>query len=187
MPDEAHWTRLLRERDPRALEAIYAYFGGHVYRAVFRLVRDAAASEDIVQDSFTRLWNSAGALSEDATQLGPLVFTIARHRAFDYLRARGARARFQHSLEVESCGDAFPSPDADLISKQNQRLVGKALEHLNTNQKRVIEMAYYGGLSQSQIACRLNQPLGTVKSWSRSALATLRTRMEEVQSLAKTA
>jgi RNA polymerase sigma-70 factor (ECF subfamily) len=114
--------------------------------------------------------------------------TIARRCALDYLRTRGVQTRLCESFGFEhSESSSYPSPADILLDKENMRIVVGALAKLGVNQKRVIEMAYYRGLTQSQIASELHQPLGTVKSWARSALCALRSDVEQTAGLARTA
>jgi RNA polymerase sigma-70 factor (ECF subfamily) len=186
LPDEPRLARELKHGDPAALETLYNYYRLQVHRLVLRIVHDTAASEDIVHDAFARLWFYAGRIEVDAQQIGPLIFTIARRRALDHVRARGARVRLHETLGFEPLKFGFPTPDSAVMDRETAQFVCKALKKLNANQQRVIEMAYYRDLTQSQIAAELHQPLGTVKSWARSALSAMRTDMEHERSLAKT-
>jgi len=179
LPDEPELARRLRRQDPRALTALYDSYGRIVYRLVFHIVRDPAASEDIVQETFTRVWRSAHLIDENAVQVGPWILTIARNKALDFLRSSTSRAAVQEAfVTLDDHVLTFANAEESIITEENAQLVANALKSLNSNQRQVIELAYYRGLSQSQIAQELNQPLGTVKSWMRTALLQLRSVLQ---------
>jgi RNA polymerase sigma-70 factor (ECF subfamily) len=179
LPDEPELARRLRRQDPRALTILYDSYGRIVYRLVFQIVRDAAACEDIVQETFTRVWSRAHLIDENAAQVGPWILTIARNKALDYLRSSTSRTSVQEAfVMLEDHVLSFANAEETIITEENARLVAKALQSLSSNQRQVIELAYYRGLSQSQIAQELNQPLGTVKSWIRTALLQLRSVLQ---------
>ena len=179
-PDEGDLPRRLRQRDGEALSGLYDIYGAIVYRVVLRIVANQAAAEDIVQESFERLWSRAHQLREDAPSVGPWLLTIARNRALDYLRLSDVRVSVAATpLESAELSSPAASAEGQLIQDESFRQLRAACASLNEKQQRVIELAYYQGLSQSRIAEVLGQPLGTVKSWTRSALQALRESMGE--------
>lgn len=178
LPDDPDFVRRLRLQDPTALTTLYDTYGRIVYRVILHIVRDPAASQDIVQDTFARVWSNARLIDHDALNLGPWILTIARNRALDFLRASHSRTSVQDAFARLEVHLTQGSAEDSIISEENAKLLGRALTTLNSNQRTVIELAYYHGLSQSQIAEELHQPLGTVKSWIRGALMNLRTVME---------
>ena len=178
LPDDPDFVRRLRLQDPSALTTLYDTYGRIVYRVILHIVRDPSASEDIVQDTFARVWSNAPLIDHDALHVGPWILTIARNRALDFLRASHSRNSVQDAFARLEVHLTQGSAEDSIISEENARRLGKALSTLNFNQRTVIELAYYHGLSQSQIAEELHQPLGTVKSWIRGALMNLRTVMQ---------
>jgi RNA polymerase sigma-70 factor (ECF subfamily) len=172
IPDEGALMERLRRQDPTALSVLFDSYGVVVYRLALRIVREHGASEDIVQETFARVWNNAHMINEGAGRIGPWIMTIARHLALDLLRHSGTRATHREPLL-----DQIPvasTTEQSLISEENARLIARALKTLNPQQKRVIELAYFSGMSQTQMAQELNEPLGTIKSWTRAALVHLR-------------
>jgi RNA polymerase sigma-70 factor (ECF subfamily) len=104
--------------------------------------------------------------------------TIARNKALDFIRAATSRSSVQEAFAMLEEYSTSGTAEDSIITEENARLVAKALKTLNANQRQVIELAYYRGLSQTQIAQELNQPLGTVKSWIRTALLHLRSVLQ---------
>ena len=179
--DDGDLARRLKARDAHALSALYDRYGRIAYALILRVVRDAAAAEDLVQETFLRVWNRAQAFDEQRGALGPWLLTVARNRAIDYLRSRDGRMA-AGSVEL----DRIENPalfsgfeDRALAIDRARRLKG-AFGKLTPQQRLVIEMAYYEGLSQTEMADRMKQPLGTVKTWVRTALKALREELAEV-------
>jgi RNA polymerase sigma-70 factor (ECF subfamily) len=138
------------------------------------VVRDAGIAEDLVQDTFLRVWNRVQGFDADRGAIGPWLLAVARNRAIDYLRSAGGRER--NAVEFEETGHPAPYIDMerDLLTSDKARRVKAAIEKLSAQQRQVIELAYFEGLSQTEMADRLQQPLGTVKTWVRAALKNLR-------------
>ena len=172
---ESDLFRRLREKNPTALSELYDFYAAIVSRMVMRIVRDHSTCEDIVQETFSRVWSKSFEPYETVGQIGPWILTIARNLAFDTLRRSGAS-----SIE-ESVLEQMPVPNAaeeTVLHEQYEHLLSEALVDLNARQRQVIELAYFQGFSQSRIALELSQPLGTVKSWTRQALAHLRDTLQ---------
>jgi RNA polymerase sigma-70 factor (ECF subfamily) len=173
--DDADLARRLRARDPHAMSDLYDHYGRLAYSLIYRIVRNSAVAEDLVQETFLRVWNRVHSFDPNRGALGPWVLTVARNRAIDYLRSVDGRMS-QGALELDRLENPilFASfEDTALAIDRVQRLKG-AFEKLSPNQRLVIELAYYEGLSQTEMAERIKQPLGTVKTWVRTALKTLR-------------
>jgi RNA polymerase sigma-70 factor (ECF subfamily) len=169
----------LRSRDPDALAAAYDRYSPIVYSLFLRITRDQSAAEDLVQELFIRVWSHAASFDSRKGALGVWILSIARNMAIDYIRS--AHARFSNRLRPIEHADRSPSDkggqDAESLIDQS-RVVSAAFASLNFNQKRVLELAYFQGFSQSEIANQLHEPLGTVKSWMRSALISLRSAIK---------
>ena len=169
----------LQRRDPQALAELYDRYGGMIYRLVLRIVRDTGIAEDLVQETFLRAWNRAAAFDADRGAVGPWLLAIARNRALDYLRAQ---SRVPNTVELNEAEHPprfldFP-PEA--LNFDLARQVKRALEQLTREQREAIELAYFEGMSQSEIAGRMGQPLGTVKTWMRRAMLRMRETMGSV-------
>lgn len=177
---ENELVRRLQHREPEAMADLYDRYARLAYSVIYRIVRNAAAAEELVQETFLRVWNRVQAFDAEKGALGPWVLTVARNRAIDYLRSvDGRMARSAVELEkVESPG-LFTAPESEFANVDRERLLRAAFGKLNPNQRIVIELAYYEGLSQSEMAERMKQPLGTVKTWVRGALKILRDELGE--------
>lgn len=169
-------VRRLRRHDPDAMADLYDLYGRLLYVLIVRIVHNPSAAEDLVQESFLRAWNRAEQLSEDYSSVGPWLVTIARHCALDYLKSSQNHLSAQVAIEDAE----FPpvSMEQDILSSDRARLIEGAFRNLSENQKRVIQLSFYEGLSHAAIAERLHQPLGTVKGWARSALSRLRGKLD---------
>jgi RNA polymerase sigma-70 factor (ECF subfamily) len=178
--DEADLARRLKERDPNAMSDLYDRYGRVAYSLIFRMVRNGGAAEDLVQETFLRVWNRVQSFDQERGALGPWILTVARNRAIDYLRSIDGRMS-AGALEldrVENPSLFCDFSDQALSLDRSRRLKG-AFEKLNDNQRKVIELAYFEGLSQTEMAEQMKQPLGTVKTWVRSALKILRDELTE--------
>ena len=181
--DDADLARRLKAREPQAMADLYDRYGRLAYSLIYRVVRNAAAAEDLVQETFLRVWNRVQSFDPERGALGPWILTVARNRAIDYLRSIDGRMSAA-ALELDRLENParFSDFTDSALSIDRARRLKSAFEKLNPNQRMVIELAYFEGLSQSEMAERLKQPLGTVKTWVRSALKTLRDDLAEVAS-----
>jgi RNA polymerase sigma-70 factor, ECF subfamily len=170
----------LRARDAGAMRELYDRYGRLVYSLILRMVRNSAAAEDLVQETFLRVWNRMQAFDQERGALGPWVLTVARHRAIDYLRSADSKIS-SAALELDHLEHPgrFCDFEDRALSLDRARRLKDAFEKLTAHQKTVLELAYYEGLSQTEMAERLQQPLGTVKTWVRSALKVLREQLTE--------
>lgn len=169
-------------RDARAFEALYDRHSRAVYGVLLRMVRERDVADELAQDVFLRLWRKADAFDPERGELLPWLLTVARHVALDRLRSKAEKQR-----NVEDGGD--DAPVAPIAARgeawvDQRRLSDKArglMEGLPDGQRRALELAYFEGLSHSEIAAKLDAPLGTVKSWVRKALLRLREQMGGAQ------
>lgn len=178
--DDSDLVRRLKNREPHAMADLYDRYGRVAYSLIVRVVRDSAAAEDLVQETFLRVWNRVQSFDPERGALGPWILTVARNRAIDYLRSVDGRMA-AGSLELDRTDHPalFSTFEDASLSLDRARRLKTAFEKLNTNQRTVIELAYFEGLSQTEMAERMNQPLGTVKTWVRSALKALREELAE--------
>lgn len=165
-----------------ALAALYDRYATPVYALALRITGERDAAQEVTQDTFLRVWNHAGTYDATRGACGPWLFTIARRRALDVLRLRDRRAQIAPGRFTSDGGTlpdpAHPDPTAGIALAHT---VAQAVAALPTAQRQAVELAYFGGLTQQQIAAHTNQPLGTVKSRMRAALETLRERFGTIQ------
>lgn len=178
--DDSELVDRLKRRDPHAMSVLYDRFGRLTYSVILRIVRNEGVAEDLVQETFLRVWNRIPAFDRTKGAIGPWILTVARNRAIDYLRSVGGRGS-ERSFELDLLEQPtlFASAQSGLLTLDRQKMIRDALERLTPNQREVIELAYYEGLSQTEMAERLKQPLGTVKTWVRAALKMLRQELGE--------
>lgn len=174
---EVQLVQRLQRRDPQALAELYDRYGRLVYSLILRVVRDAGIAEDLVQETFLRIWNRVHNFDAAKGCIGPWLLAVARHRAIDYLRSAAGRER--HALEFEEADhpSLFIDMEQGILTSDRARRAVAALQKLSANQRQAIELAYFEGLSQTEMAQRMGQPLGTVKTWVRTALKNLRDEM----------
>ncbi len=168
-------VRKIASGDQAAMGALYDATSRLVYGIVLRVLSDAATAEEVTLDVYTQVWRQAA--SFDAGRGGPLAWltTIARSRAIDRLRSGWQDQQRKQPLDV--VGDApagAAGPEEMTVAAERQRFVRQALAQLSPEQREVLELAYYSGLSHSEIAAKLNQPLGTVKTRTRLGMIKLR-------------
>jgi RNA polymerase sigma-70 factor (ECF subfamily) len=157
--------------DRAALRALYERIAPTVMSIAVRLLSDRAEAEEVVQETFTTAWRLASSYDERRGSPAAWISTIARHRAIDRLRAR----RDTDSLgdSVRQLVDGGPTPAELASSREDVSRVRRALGELPDEQRFVLQLAYYQGLSQTEIAAHLGEPLGTVKSRVRLAMQKL--------------
>lgn len=176
---EANLVSRLKARDPLALAELYDQYGTCVYRVALALVKDTATAENLTQEAFLQIWNRIGAFDAARGNLAAWVRVVVRSRAIDYIRSPEFRmARRATPLEyAERCADPSAA-QSRLAQMERVRLLQGPWSRLRPCDRRALRLAYYVGLSQSEIAERLNRPLGTVKSWMRRGLQSLRADLE---------
>jgi RNA polymerase sigma-70 factor (ECF subfamily) len=180
--------------DRRAFAELYDKTSGYLFGVVLRIQRDRAVAEELLQEIYITLWRQAAGF--DAARSQPLTWLthIARHRAIDSLRRAEAQPRAAEFTAGPDDGDdegdaarrraleALPDEAAgplELLSQASDaRQLGQCMEHLSAAQRQCVALAFYDGLSHSEVATRLRQPLGTVKSWVRRALLALKSCLD---------
>jgi RNA polymerase sigma-70 factor (ECF subfamily) len=174
-PDAALVQRLLH-RDVRAFEELYDRHSRVVYGLVVRILQQAATAEEVVQDTFLQLWRNASQYDVSRGPFLPWLLTVARNRALDRLRLKSERQRRREGRTEELPPAVSLPPDLEgkLDEKRQAARVRQLMAALHPQQKRAIELAYFEGLSHSEIATKLQEPLGTVKSWIRNGLLKLK-------------
>lgn len=180
IPDRALVERM-EAGDERALGELYDRHGRMAYALAYAIVGERADAEEVVADAFGQAWRTAAQFDPSRGSVPAWLATITRTRALDLQRARGRRARaLDRAARTDPQGLAAPlgsageAPDRGTERDELRRLVEGSLAELPEPQRRVIELAYFGGLSQSEIAAELGDPLGTVKTRMRAGMEKLR-------------
>lgn len=171
------WSALLQriaQGDHAAVAELYDATSKAVFGLALRILGDYALAEDVVVEVYAQVWGSAS--SYDAQRGTPLswLMTVTRSRSIDVLRSR---QRMRRTEPLETAGETptnAPGPEELSSTGEQRRVISYALARLSLEQRQVIEMAYYSDLSHSEIAARLGQPLGTVKTRIRTGLLRLR-------------
>jgi RNA polymerase sigma-70 factor, ECF subfamily len=169
LSDEALVALVARGEDD-ALAALYDRFGRTAYGLALRVVRDATLAEDVVQEAFLSLWRSAGRFVPERSRAGTWLLTLVHRRAVDLVRREERRRSEPIESAPEAADDA--AAEAPWLRLERER-VQAALARLPDAQREAIELAYYGGFTQAELADRLGQPLGTIKSRMFAGLARL--------------
>lgn len=164
----------IADEDQQAMSTLYDTTNRLVYGLLLRILNDHATAEEVLLDVYTQVWRQASRF--DGTRGGPMAWitTIARSRAIDRLRSEKQNLQREESLETVSQQATSENVEQDAANSELRAIICKAMEVLTAEQREVIELAYYGGMSQSEIALKLNQPLGTVKTRTRIGMMRLR-------------
>lgn len=162
----------LQAGDERGLEGLYDRHADLLYSVIFRIVKSAATAEEVLQEAWVQAWRSARSYDPARGAVGAWLVTLARSRAIDRLRSEGSRRRVESEAALDP-PEPIADASAEAAQRQRSERVLAALGTLEPHHRQVLEMAYYAGMSQTEIAGRMNAPLGTVKSWTRQALSKL--------------
>ena len=171
---------LVNDGEMRAFEVIFDRHAGAGYSLALRMCGRRALAEDIVQDAFLSLWRSGAGYDRARGSVRSWVLSAVHNRAVDALRRTGAKAG--RDVHDEGMAERLPAPeatDAEVARRDEARRVRGALDDLPTDQRQVIELAYFGGLTHSQIAEMLELPPGTVKGRMRLGLTKMRYSLGE--------
>jgi len=170
----------LPQRDVSAFEKLYERHARLVYGLVLRILNHASTSEEVVQEVFLQLWRNANHYDAARGPFVPWLLTMARNRALDHLRRKSERQRrLEDHSDNLSTAFAAPNYEHALDQKRCAERVRTLMASLAPQQRRAIEMAYFEGMSHSEIAVALKEPLGTVKSWIRNGLLRLKEGLQQ--------
>ena len=177
-PDEA-LLALASRGDERALAELYDRYSRVAYGLALRIVRDPALAEDAVQEAFVTVWRTAGSFMPGRAKASTWILTLVHRRAVDVVRREERRRAAPLDTDAEDTGPGTLTADEEVELTDRRRLVQEALRQLPLEQREALELAYYGGLSQSELAERLSVPLGTIKSRMFAGLRRLRDLLAE--------
>ena len=177
--DEDHQiVQRLQRRDQSAMTDLYDKYGGLLYSIILRSVKSAPVAEDLVQEVMLRVWNRIGQFDVRRGRLSSWLVTIARNRAVDQLRSLRSQPNESNAGWAECEKSNFLVwQDTSAERLCTCRSVNGALSRLNCQQREILELTHFEGLTQTEIAERLNKPLGTVKSLVRSAVKVMRAHL----------
>jgi RNA polymerase sigma-70 factor (ECF subfamily) len=169
-PSDAALLARVANADRDAFEVLYRRYVRSIFGLALRRLRDRGQAEEVTQEAFAAVWRSANSYRPERGSAGGWLYTVARNAILDRLRRNSRADTFSELPELAS---PEGGPDEQAEQADTAWRVHRALEELNPNERQVIELAYWSGLSQTEVASFLGQPLGTVKTRTRSALARL--------------
>jgi RNA polymerase sigma-70 factor (ECF subfamily) len=167
--DDTLMLARIGQHDENAMEALFRRYSGPVYSVALRVLHDSGQAEDVMQEVFLQLWRNSTAFVEERGSLGAWLVVIARNRAIDQLRRRRPADSVEDVVLASSVNVAGEAERNVMMEK-----VRRVLNDLPAEQRKSLELAYFEGLSHSEIASRTGDPLGTVKTRIRQALISLR-------------
>jgi RNA polymerase sigma-70 factor (ECF subfamily) len=179
-PDDLDLVRRMAGGEEPAAALLYDRYGAALYAVAYRITGQKADAEEVVLEAFAQAWRDAARFEPARGSVAAWLTMISRSRALDQVRSRDRRERLNSSAAREdqsrspAMGSWDPDPAYQVEHGERQKRVAEALQALTPVQRQAIEMAYYDGLSQSEIAERLNEPLGTVKTRVRLGMMKLR-------------
>jgi RNA polymerase sigma-70 factor, ECF subfamily len=172
---------LVERKDPAAFEIVYDRHGGAAYSLAYRIVGDRLVAEDVTQEAFLSVWRSGARFDRARGSVRTWLLGVVRNRAIDVLRREAGRAPTV-SIELDTVPEQesrFEPTDAEALRREAGREVRGVLADLPEDQLKVVQLAYFGGLSHSEIAEVLGMPLGTVKGRMRLAMEKMRATLAE--------
>jgi RNA polymerase sigma factor (sigma-70 family) len=177
LSDEA-LVALVSRGEETALAELYDRFGRPAYGVALRVVRDEALAEDAVQEAFLNLWRTADRFTPERAKAGTWMMTLVHRRAVDLVR----REEYRRAEPLETAPEPLEGSTEDVAWLRLEReRVREALQRLPDQQRETLELAYYGGFTQSELADRLGQPLGTIKSRMFAGLSRLRDLLADTE------
>ena len=168
-------------RSPAAFSRFYDRFSSAVYNIAYSILRNEKDAEDVLQEVFLKIWNGAKNYDSQLGKPKSWVTTLTRNKSIDILRASGRRGRIAQEMSLEpDTGKPNLASSVDLvISIETASSVRASLNHLPDDQRQAIELAFFKGLTQTEVARALHQPLGTIKARIRRGMIQLRTLLRE--------
>jgi RNA polymerase sigma-70 factor (ECF subfamily) len=177
LPDIEHELRELISKISRGCESalgkLYDRMISQVFGLALKILRSQTEADEVTIDVFKQIWDKACDYTPDRGTPSAWLITLTKSRAIDKLRSDMRRRSLQDTLHDDIPADIDP-PDETAETREKRALIEKALSELSPKQRESIELAYFHGLTQTEISARMNEPLGTVKSWMRAGMIRLR-------------
>ena len=167
-------VRAIAQADQMALSQLYDRYARVLYSLGFKMLGSAEEAEELVVDVFSQVWRNVSSYCEERGRVDTWLFTMTRSRALDRLRKRKRQSKIMDASVQEASIDHVDSPQDQLLIQERRNQVENALKQLPDEQRNVIELAYFGGLSKSEIAAQTGVSVGTVKTRTRLGLNKLR-------------
>lgn len=174
-PEDLELFHGLKAKDAAAIGKLYDRYGALMYTLALKILGNSQEAEDLIQEVFTKLWEKCN-YDPQRGSLQSFLLILVRSRAIDKLRSQKSAQQRLENWHRETCLDVPNEPQVDETTER----VRDALNQLPEKQRQALEMAYYKGLSQSEIAKQLNVPLGTVKSWFRLGFGKMRQMLADL-------
>ena len=178
-PQERQILERMARGDGEALRELYDRHGRAVYSLAMRILRSQPDAEDIVQEVFTQAWTQAGRYDASRGTVAAWLLMQARSRAIDRLRSR--KLRPEGAITTFEAPDPGDGPDAQAAAGEHARQVREALRTLSAPQRTALELAFFDGLTYSQVADQLSEPIGTVKTRIRQGLLRLKVALQDAR------
>lgn len=172
-PDDFALLRAIVDRDKAAFQQFYERHSATLFSLALKILGDRPDAEDVLQNMFMQVWKIAPAFDESRGKPLAWLIMLTRSRAIDRLRSRQTRARVIDTI-AQTPHDEKPGPSEQAATGETHGIVRRALGSLSAEQRTPIELAYFGGLTQSEIARKLGEPLGTIKTRMRTGMIRLR-------------
>ncbi len=177
LPDDISLLEAVAAADLGAFQQLYDRHAPVLFALALKILGNRADAEDVLQETFVQVWKTAASFDPARGKPISWLILLTRSRAIDRLRARHTRDRVTETVAQQPANGQSPASQ-QVIASETHSLVRRAVESLDAEQRRLIELAYFGGLTQSEIAAQLGQPLGTVKTRIRAGMIRLRQLLE---------
>jgi RNA polymerase sigma-70 factor (ECF subfamily) len=175
--DDAQLISRVAKGDRSAFASLYDSYSTPLYSLAVKMLANETEAQDLLQEVFLSVWNKAGTFRADRGSAFSWIVTQLRNRAIDRLRSRRRRGELlaENAPDLEPSGSSSPSSAQNAESNERARDVRSALDQLTEDQRQVLRLAYFEGLTQAEIAEKLEEPLGTIKARAYRGMARLRT------------
>ena len=181
LEEEIRWLQGVANGDRECFRNLHERFKGLVFSTIQKVLNDHQDSEDTMQDVFAQIWQKASLFVENKGKPNTWITTMARNRAIDKLRSKQRRAKLRDSFQEEMEFQGQPegvSAFNDVYENERSEIIRSAVLELSAEQREAIELAFFSGLTQNEVAGRLGQPLGTVKARIRRGVTRLKEKVQ---------
>lgn len=178
LEEDIRLLKRIAERDPASFQAFYRKYSGLIFASISNVLNDHHDTEDVMQEVLVQVWNKAHLYESRKGKPLTWLTTMARNRAIDRIRSKQRRSRLNGDFETENKTEQFefePSGHENLEFKERDGILHQAVSRLTADQREAIELTYFSGLTQAEVAERLNEPLGTIKARIRRGVNRLET------------
>ncbi|MCB1208023.1 MAG: sigma-70 family RNA polymerase sigma factor [Verrucomicrobiales bacterium] len=172
----------IADKDSASFQQLYRKYGGLLFTAISQVLNDHHDAEDVMQEVLVQIWNKAHLYEPRKGKPLTWLATMARNRAIDRIRSKQRRSRLNDEFEVENKSvqpEFEESVSETLEDKERNQIIHKAVNRLTEDQREAIQLAYFSGLTQTEVAERLNEPLGTIKARIRRGVSRLETLVKQ--------